>query len=65
MQAKDAHTNAAMEKTAASFMKLAGLRGVSSHVEVRDFRYVANGVDCGCSVHGLYDWLNKQPGVKP
>lgn len=62
----DEHALAAMRRTAESFQKLAAIRGVSSIVEVsQDGRYVANGTDCGTSVHGLYEWLNKQPGVKP
>ena len=55
------------QQTAAPFQKLAALRGVSSSIEFNTdtMRYVANGTDCGPSVHGLYDWLNKQPGVLP
>lgn len=55
-----------MRKTAEAFMKLAAVRGVSCCVEVsEDGKYFANGHDCGSSVHGLYDWLDNQPGVRP
>lgn len=55
-----------MRRTAESFQKLASLRGISSSIDVTaDSRYVANGIDCGTSVHGLYEWLEKQPGVQP
>lgn len=63
---KDNFQLAMMNQTANSFMKLAGLRGISSAIEVNENgQYIANGENCGTSVHGLYDWLNKQPGVKP
>lgn len=65
-------------QTAASFQKLASLRGIGSSIVFKLGRYFAARVDvidgeirqsdaqdCGPSVHDLYDWLNKQPGVKP
>lgn len=51
--------------TAAEFSKLAGLRGITNTIEWKDGVYYANGENCGPSVHGLYEWLNRQPGVKP
>lgn len=55
------------QDTAVKFQKLAALRGISSDVQFdpEKMRYFANGEDCGPSVHGLYDWLNRQPGVLP
>jgi hypothetical protein len=52
--------------TAANFAKLCGLRGVQAEVvwDGEKKVYVANGTPCGPSVHGLYEWLAKQPGVK-
>ena len=62
----DEHTIAMMTKTAKSMMVLAGCRGISCSVEVSpEGHYIANGHNCGSSVHGFNDWLNKQPGVKP
>ena len=54
-------------RTVESFAKLAGLRGVGGTFEWRaeEKSYYANGEKCGQSVHGLYEWLNRQPGVKP
>lgn len=61
----DDYQKGIMRTTANSFQKLAALRGISSTIEVSaDGKYVANGTDCGTSVHGLLEWLNKQPGVK-
>lgn len=57
-----------MNRTAASFAKLAGLRGISCTIGVETsptLHYTANGEDCGPSVHGLYAWLDRQPGVQP
>ncbi len=55
-----------MTKTAQKFQELAALRGISSSIIVKeDGNYYANDICCGSSVHGLYDWLNKQPGVRP
>lgn len=63
----DRHALAMMSQTAASFRKLAALRGVPCTIDVsKDGKYLVNGtIDCGTSVHGLYDWLNKQPNVLP
>lgn len=52
-------------RTASEFSRLAGLRGISSLIEWKDGQYHANGTPCGTSVHGLYAWLNRQPGVLP
>jgi len=52
-------------RTAREFSRLAGLRGISSLIEWKEGQYWANGIPCGTSVHGLYAWLNKQPGVLP
>ena len=63
----DAFQAAVAQDTAVKFQKLAALRGVSSSIyfDAEKMTYFANGEDCGTSVHGLYDWLNRQPGVKP
>lgn len=54
-------------QTARSFSTLAALRGVNVRVEWRDEEksYYCNGEKCGESIHGCYDWLNRQPNVKP
>jgi hypothetical protein len=56
-----------MHNTAATFQRLAQLRGVIATIEWDEGAqvYRANGVSCSTSVHGLYDWLNRQPGVRP
>ena len=55
-----------MNRTAGTFAKIAGLRGISCVIGVtQSLTYTANGEDCGPSVHGLYAWLNRQPGVQP
>jgi hypothetical protein len=66
-QKPDGYALAQTNVTARSFQKLAALRGISSTIEVDPDtgHYIANGTDCGLSVHGLYDWLNSQPGVLP
>lgn len=53
--------------TANSFSRLAAQRGVQASVEWRDEEksYYCNGEKCGESIHGCYDWLNRQPNVKP
>lgn len=61
----DPYANGQCNRTAESFQKLAALRNVSSRIEWNGVEYVANGEPCGASVHGLYDWLNRQPGVLP
>jgi hypothetical protein len=63
----DPYQQGIMQRTAASFQKLAALRGVSSSIIVNPDtgRYEANGVDCGVTVIRLQEWLNAQPGVKP
>lgn len=61
----DPHVDAQCSRTAESLTKLLGYRGLSGSVEWRDGQYWANGVPCGCSVHGVQDWINKQPGVVP
>jgi len=62
----DDFTRGMMNKTSQSLAKLAGLRGVSLEIEVSsNGTYVCNGTDCGPSVHGVYEWLNAQPNVKP
>lgn len=66
MKTSDPHAIAMMRTTAQRFQHLAGLRGVSSSIEVTpNGEYFANGENCGNSVHGLYEWLNRQPNVKP
>ena len=57
-----------MNRTAERFAHLASLRGISCVIGVGTkpaLHYTANGQDCGPSVHGLYAWLNAQPGVLP
>jgi len=61
-----------MERTAASFQKLAALRGISSSITVNreTGNYEATNAkgektECSGTTFGLTDWLNAQPGVKP
>ncbi len=61
----DTFTINLMQNTAEKFQTLAALRGITSTIEVVAGEYVANGENCGPSVHGLNDWLNRQPGVRP
>jgi len=66
MLIRDDHALSQMRRTANKFSRLAALRGITADIDISsDGHYVANGIDCGCSVHGLYDWLNRQPGVLP
>lgn len=51
--------------TSAKLTTLCALRGVSAIVTWDGAQYLANGTPCGRSVHGVYAWLNVQPGVKP
>jgi hypothetical protein len=60
----DKHVDAQCSRTAEAMTKLMGLRGISGQCEWRNGQYWANGAPCGQSIHGVYDWLNKQPGVK-
>jgi hypothetical protein len=57
----DEFQRALMSRTAEKFQTLAALRGLSGLlVEVTpEGRYLANGIDCGTSVHSLYQWLEK------
>ena len=63
----DLTINAICSETAKKFSKLAGLRGISNTVEWKgeENSYYCNGVKCGVSILGCYEWLEKQPGVKP
>ncbi len=61
----DKFTDAVCSKTAANLTVLLGLRGLSGSIVWDNGKYVANGTPCGPSVHGVYEWMNKQPGVKP
>jgi hypothetical protein len=61
----DAYADAQCSATAEKLTILMGYRGLSGSVEWLNGQYVANGTPCGCSVHGVYDWMNRQPGVKP
>jgi len=62
---QDPYANGVCTVTAQSFAKLARLRGVPAEIKWDGERYIANGEPCGPSVHGLYEWLERQPGVKP
>lgn len=63
----DSFRNNLCTDTANNFSKLAALRGVTARVEWRDEEksYYCNDEKCGESIHGCYDWLNRQPNVKP
>lgn len=63
----DQHTTAMMTQTAGGLARIAALRGIARfEIEVRnDGRYIVNGTDCGSSIHGVNEWMNRQPGVKP
>lgn len=54
-------------RTAENLGKLAGLRGVTATIvwDAETRQYVADGTPCGTSVHGVYEWLDRQPGVRP
>lgn len=65
MKTSDPHADSMCSRTAQSLVKLLGLRGLSGVVEWKEGQYWANGEPCGSSVHGVYDWMNKQPGVLP
>lgn len=56
----DSYANGICSRTAANFETLARLRGVTAQVTWDGSQYVANGEACGPSVHGLYEWLEKQ-----
>ena len=56
------------QQTANNFSKLCALRGISGvDVEWRDREnaYFINGQRMGQSIDFCYEWLNKQPEVKP
>lgn len=59
----DPYADAQCSRTAESLVKLMGLRGLSGGVVWDGAQYVANGVGCGPSVHGVLEWMDKQPGV--
>ena len=61
----DPYTDAMCSGTAAKLVALAQLRGVQATITWDGAQYVANGTPCGQSVHGVYEWLARQPGVKP
>lgn len=61
---KDEFADAMCRKTAEGLTKLLGLRGLSGSVVWCDGQYVANGVPCGPSVHGVLEWINNQLEVK-
>lgn len=55
------------QSTAAGLTKLARLRGLKNAQVIWDDekrQYIANGEPCGRSVHGVYEWLEKQ-GARP
>ncbi len=64
---KDPTTINLCTNTANKFSELCALRGITARVEWRaeEMSYYCNGERCGPSIDGCYDWLNKQPGVKP
>jgi hypothetical protein len=51
--------------TAIKMSTLCRLRGVDATIVWDGAQYLANGEPCGTSIHGVYDWLNRQPGVRP
>jgi hypothetical protein len=56
----------AIARSAASKLEtLASLRGVKAVITFDGAQYIANGEVCGPSVHGVLEWLAKQPRVKP
>lgn len=71
---RDPVIQAEMANIAAAFQHLAALAGVQAVITVKDGAYFAacglggevpaEETDCGGSVHGLYDWLKRQPGYK-
>lgn len=65
MNSPDPFVDATCSQTAAKLTVLLGLRGLSGSVVWENGQYVANGTPCGPSVHGVQEWINCQPGVKP
>ena len=57
--------DALQKRTAEKLSLLATLRGVTVVVEWDGAQYTANGEACGPSAHGVTEWLERQPGVKP
>ena len=65
MANSDPFVNTVCAETARKLVTLARLRGVEASIVWDGARYVANGDPCGPSVHGVYEWLERQPGVRP
>ncbi len=67
MKTIDPTRNAVCTGTANTFSRLAALRGIQTLVEWNDAdnAYYCNGEHCGPSIHGCYEWLNRQEGVLP
>ena len=61
----DPVADAVCKGTAAKLVTLARLRGVEAVIVWTGAEYTANGASCGPSVHGVYEWLNRQPEVHP
>ena len=47
-------------RTAAKLTQLCTLRGIAARVTWDGTRYLANNDPCGPSVHGVYEWMEKQ-----
>jgi hypothetical protein len=63
--ASDPVADAVCHGTASKLATLARLRGVEATITWDGAQYIANGTPCGPSVHGVYEWLGRQPGVRP
>lgn len=57
----DPEANAMCVETARKLVKLAALRRIEAAILWNGREYVCNGEFCGPSVHGVYEWLDKQP----
>jgi len=57
----DPYADAMCHETARKLVKLACLRRIECAILWNGKEYVCNGDPCGPSVHGVYEWLDKQP----
>lgn len=57
----DPYADAMCHETARQLVNLACLRRIECAILWNGKEYVCNGDPCGPSVHGVYEWLDKQP----
>ena len=56
----DPYADAMSTQTAGGLTTLMGFSGLAGSVEWNGEQYLANGVKCGPSVHGVMEWIEKQ-----